>query len=262
MDGIELKKIWKSSKQSYGAWFCSIDPMVASVMCNVGFDWMIIDTEHHCYNLESLRNIVMILQSNGVVPIVRILDNDTALIKKVLDLGAEGIMVPMVQTVDEARRAVRAAHYPPKGVRGFQPIEAVGCANNGSEKMKQYLSIIEQRVIVMIQIETIEGVENFDEILKVSGIDAIMVGPADLSFSLGFPLQIEHSRVQDAINILLEKANASGIPISVPLGQSVKELKYWQNKGVNFQALNTDTGFIETAANDILDKLRRAEHEK
>ena len=124
MDGRELKQVWKSHTPSFGAAITYTDPAIGALICNIGYEWVLIDAEHHPYNPETLRNMLAVILARGVVPIVRVRENNAALIKQALDFGAEGIMVPMLHSAKEARNAAQACRHPPQGIRGFSPREA------------------------------------------------------------------------------------------------------------------------------------------
>ena len=220
MNGKELKEVWHSGTPSFGAFVTSTDPMVSAIICNVGFEWLILDAEHAPLNPETLRNLVAVVRSRGTVPLIRVADNNAALIKQALDLGAEGIMVPLLQTGEDARRAVAACRYPPDGVRGFNPRDA----SNFFFDTGEYVHSINDRVVVMLQVEHYLAVENLDDILAVPGVDAIFIGPADLSYSLGLPKQIGHPEVQAAMDTTIRKSNAANIPVGTILDGTVEEL--------------------------------------
>jgi 2-keto-3-deoxy-L-rhamnonate aldolase RhmA len=177
MNGIELKALWKTGQPSFGAWITLADPAVAAIMANAGFDWVYIDYEHNPFNPETLRNILLTLRDRGTVAIVRVRVVDEAIVKQVLDWGAEGILFPMIRTASDAQRAVAACRYPPAGVRGFNPREP----SNFFKELDTYLATANDRILAILQVELAEAVTNLDEILRVPGIDGIMIGPADLS---------------------------------------------------------------------------------
>ncbi|MDI7275841.1 MAG: aldolase/citrate lyase family protein, partial [Anaerolineae bacterium] len=207
MDGRELKALWRSGTPSFGAWITLCDPAVAAVVCNAGYEWVIVDAEHMPYNPQTLRDVIGVIRARGVLPIVRVADNDVALIKQTLDWGAEGIMVPLLRTAEDARRAVAACRYPPQGVRGWNPRDATNYYRDAAH----YASTINERVIAMLQVEHADAVRNLDAILATPGVDAILIGPADLSFSLGHPLQVEHPEVQQAIDLTIARCRAAGV---------------------------------------------------
>jgi len=262
MDGAQLKKIWHSGQpgKSMGAWITSTDQAIVAVMCNIGYEWLIIDCEHRMFNPETLRTIILLMLSKQVVPIVRVRANDDAIIKQMLDTGAEGIVVPMVQTAEEARRAVMACRYPPEGLRGFGPREASDYYRN----IEHYQATINKRMIVLLIIEHINAVNNLDEILQVPGVDGLILGPADLSYSLGLPLhaaggrlhQTGQAKVQEAIDVVIKKANAAQVPVGISV--TADDFQEWFARGIDFVTLGSDYEFIMQAGGGILDLVRKA----
>ncbi len=254
MNGKELKEIWHSETPSFGAFVTSTDPMVSAIVCNVGFEWLILDAEHAPFNPETLRSLLAVIRSRGTVPLIRVADNNAALIKQALDLGAEGIMVPLLQTGEDARRAVAACRYPPDGVRGFNPRDA----SNFFFETGEYVHTINERVVVMLQVEHYLAVENLDDILAVAGVDAIFIGPADLSYSLGHPLEITHSDVQDAIQIVIRKCNAAHIPVGILVAGTLEDYASWIKRGLNFIIPYVDYVGITQSAAAALHGMRKA----
>jgi 2-keto-3-deoxy-L-rhamnonate aldolase RhmA len=254
MDGIELKSYWNSGKPSFGAWVTCTDPTVAAVICNIGYDWVLIDAEHHPFNAETLREIIAVVHYRGVVPIVRVTTNDAALIKQTLDFGAEGILVPLLHTEEDARHALASCRYPPNGIRGFNPRDA----SNFFKDIDHYLNTINERVIAMLQVEHIDAVNNLDKILALSGLDAIFIGPADLSNSMGFVGQPSHPEVQEVINKTIDKCNAVGVPVGISIDGPAEALSPWFKRGINFMTIGADYDWITAAGSAILNDMRKA----
>ena len=160
-------------------------------------------------------------------------------------------MFPFIRTADEARRAVAACRYPPAGMRGFNPREA----SNFFKDLNYYLATANDRIVVMLQVEHVDAVNNLDELLRVPGVDALLIGPADLSFSLGVPLQREHSKMQEAVNTTIHKARAAGIPIGIA-GGNIEAYKDYLARGVTFIPLCMDYDLITMAGTELLNKMR------
>jgi len=254
MNGTDLKRLWKTGRPSFGAWISLADPAVAAIMANAGFDWVYIDYEHNPFNPETLRNILLTLRDRGTVGIVRVRVVDEAIVKQVLDWGAEGILFPMIRTAAEAQRAVAACRYPPAGVRGFNPREA----SNFFKDLDSYLATANDRIVAILQVELAEAVTNLDSILQVPGIDGIMIGPADLSYSLGVPLQRDHPRMQSAINTTIQKTRAAGIPVGMTWDDSDAGYFEYLARGLVFISPYADTDFLSAAAADWLRRMRAA----
>ncbi len=252
MDGKELQTIWRSGIPSFGAWVTITDPTVAAVICNIGYEWLIIDTEHHPFNPETLREIISVVRARNGVPIVRVPSNNATSIKQTLDFGAEGVVIPLLQTAADAQEAVTACRYPPYGIRGFNPRDASNFFND----INHYLKTINDRVVVILQVEHIAAVNNLDSILAVPGIGGILIGPADLSYSMGLPLQPAHPEVQAAIKTTISKCNAAGVPVGIVLKGTVEELASWVRGGVNFMSLGVDYDWITLGGKAILNQMR------
>ncbi len=253
MDGRELKARWRSGKPSFGAWITLCDPAAAAVLCNSGYEWLLVDAEHMPYNPQTLRDILSLVRARGAVPIMRVTDNNPALVKQALDWGAEGVMVPLLRTVEDARRAAAACRYPPDGVRGYNPRDA---SNYFQEA--DYHRTINERVIAMLQVEHIDAVNNLDGFLAVPGVDCILIGPADLSFSLGHPLEIGHPTVQQAIDTTIARCRAAGVPVGIAVGNTREDYLAWVKRGVDFILLGSDIGYIAAGSSAILRDMRAA----
>ncbi len=169
------------------------------------FDWLVIDMEHTGIDITGAENLIRIIDLSGSVPLVRIPNNDPNVIKKVMDLGAHGILVPMVLTKEDAEKAVESVYYPPKGKRGV----GLYRAQEYGRSFVQYNEWQKTEPIVIAQIEHIKAVENFDEILNVDGIDGFIIGPYDLSGSLNLPGQFNHPLVIEALDSVEESLKVS-----------------------------------------------------
>jgi 2-keto-3-deoxy-L-rhamnonate aldolase RhmA len=252
MDGKELKTIWGSGTPSFGSWVTTTDPTVAAVICNIGYEWLIIDTEHHPFNPETLREIIAVVHARNSVPIVRVPSINSTSIKHALDFGAEGVLIPLLHTAADAQEAVAACRYPPYGIRGFNPRDASNFFND----IDQYLETINDRVVVILQVEHIDAVKNLDGILATPGIGGIFIGPADLSYSMGLPLQTAHPEVQAAIKTTISKCNAAGIPVGIAVDGTPEELASWIRGGLNFMTIGGDYDWITLGGKAILNQMR------
>lgn len=195
-----------------GMWICSGSQLVAEICAGSGLDWVLIDMEHAPNGLGSVQGQLQTVAAYPVTPVVRVPSVDPVVIKQVLDVGAQSILVPMVSSADEARAAVHAATYPPQGRRG------VGSALSRSARWNRvggYLAQAADYVSVLVQIETAAGVDAAAEIAAVDGIDAVFVGPSDLSASMGFLGQQEHPDVVEAVLNTFATVHAAGKPVGV-----------------------------------------------
>jgi 2-dehydro-3-deoxyglucarate aldolase len=178
-----------------GSWIQLAQPANAEIMAAAGFDWLTVDLEHSVITIREAEELIRIISLSGVVPLVRVSSNDAVQIKRVMDAGAGGVIVPMVNTREEAERAIAAVHYPPQGSRGVGLARAQGYG----ARFQEYCEWLSRESIVIVQIEHIEAVRNLDGIFSVKGIDGFMVGPYDLSGSLGIPGQFEHREMRKAL---------------------------------------------------------------
>lgn len=179
-----------------GSWLSFGYPAVCEVMAKAGFDWLVVDMEHTPIDMFQAQQLIQIIDLAGCVPLVRVGNNDALLIKRAMDAGAHGIVVPMVNTEADARRAVSAIRYPPAGTRGVGLSRAQGYGQN----FEQYKIWAERESILIVQIEHVEAVENMETILAVEGVDGFIVGPYDLSGSLGRPGDFSHPSVAAALD--------------------------------------------------------------
>lgn len=201
------KHALKDGKKLLGAWLQTASPFAAEIFSKAGLDVLIIDMEHGPNDILSLIEQLRAIQGFHSVPFVRAPWNDPVIIKRILDAGAYGVLIPSVSTVEEARAAVAACKYPPMGIRGIAPSpRAPGYGMNS----RNYLDHANDEVLVMTAVETPSAVENLDEMLKVEGLDGIFIGPMDLATSMGHFCDPDHPEVQEAIHTIEAKVNASG----------------------------------------------------
>lgn len=192
---MSLKKDICNGKLVLGSWITIGHPAIAEIMAKAGFDWLAIDMEHAPISIAQCQELIRTIDLCGVTPLVRVAQNNAVFIKQALDAGAAGVIVPMVNSKEEAEAAVRAAKYSPEGYRGVGLARAQGYCTD-FEKYKKYA---DEETIVIVQIEDIKAVNDLESIFKVKGVDAFIVGPYDLSGSLGVPGEFEQQGVRDAL---------------------------------------------------------------
>lgn len=191
-----LKRQVQAGKRTVGAWLQIASPITAEIMSRAGFDWLIVDLEHGPGDILTLVSQLQAMNGSGVTPLVRAPWNDFIMIKRILDAGAAGLLVPYVNTRAEAEAAVRACRYPPKGIRGIAASpRAAGFGQNPSD----YLPYANSEIFIMTAVETSEAISHLDEILKADGVDGIFVGPMDLATSMGYFANPNHPEVVRAI---------------------------------------------------------------
>lgn len=195
-----------------GMWISTGSPVAAEIVAGAGLDWVLIDMEHAANDLASVLSSLQVTAAYPVTTMVRVPANDTVYIKRVLDLGAQNILVPMVSTVDEAQQAAAAIFYPPRGVRGI----GSALARSGRwNRIPGYLGSADQAVSLTVQIETVAGVRAASDIATVSGVDAVFVGPSDLSASMGLIGQQTHPDVKAAVIETIAAVKAAGKKVGV-----------------------------------------------
>lgn len=201
-----------SNRALAGIWVCTGSALVAEICAGAGMDWALIDMEHSPNSLESVTAQLQAFAAYPTTAMVRVPINDGVIIKQVLDIGAQNILVPMVSSAEEARAAVAAMHYPPRGKRGVGSALARSARWN---RIEGYLENASEHVALFVQIETSAGVENAGEIAAVDGVDGVFVGPSDLAASMGFLGQQSHAEVVAAVRRTFEEVTAAGKPVGV-----------------------------------------------
>ncbi len=225
-------------------------PSVSEVISRCGFDWLWIDMEHAPLSLEQVQQLMQ-AKKGDCAAFVRIPVNDETWIKRVLDLGADGIIVPQVKTVEEARRAVASAKYPPTGTRSVGLARASGFGMDFAE----YVRDANDKTLVLLQIEHTEGVQNIDAILKVPGIDAIIIGPYDMSGSFAKLGQIQDPEVQAAIETVRKSCKQNGTAVGI-FCLHADHAQTYVRQGYDLICLGVDIHFMWSAAKASLESVR------
>jgi 4-hydroxy-2-oxoheptanedioate aldolase len=195
-----------------GMWVCSGSPLVAEICAGAGLDWLLVDMEHSPNGLESVLAQLQAVAAYPVTAVVRVPVGDVVTVKQVLDLGAQNLLVPMVSSADEARAAVEAVRYPPRGRRGV----GSALARSGRwSRVEGYLEHADDHVSLLVQVETVEGVAAAGAIAAVDGVDGVFVGPSDLAASLGLLGRQTHPDVVAAVRRTFEAVRAAGKPVGV-----------------------------------------------
>ncbi|MDP6356185.1 MAG: aldolase/citrate lyase family protein [Planctomycetota bacterium] len=225
-------------------------PAAAEILADAGFDWLFVDGEHG--PLET-GDIMGILQAVGdkAACIVRVPTADETPIKRVLDLGADGIIAPLVNTAEQAEYIVRSARYSPAGSRGV----GLGRAHGYGMRFKEYIDSANELVTVVVQAEHAQAVENIESIVKVEGIDAVLIGPYDLSASMGKMGQVDDPAVIEAIDHVTDTCLAAGIPLGY-FGVNAEAVRPFADRGYTLLVAGTDTLFLGSAAEATLSALR------
>jgi 2-keto-3-deoxy-L-rhamnonate aldolase RhmA len=216
-------------------------------------DMFWIDMEHTALSLDAVRHHLMAIKGSEAAALVRVPWNDPVLIKPVLDIGADGVIVPMVQTAEDVARAVAACRYPPLGIRGFGPLRPL---DYGRRNVKEVCRAADETIIVTVQIEQAAAVENIDAILAVEGLTSIAFGPNDLAASLGYPMQPQHPAVFEVIQSVTDKARAAGVAVGISVGANLELLCKLVDIGVQWLSIGVDVTLLRRAAGELTDCIR------
>jgi 2-dehydro-3-deoxyglucarate aldolase len=241
-------------QQTLGCWVTLAHPLIPEILAPAGFDWLCVDMEHSSIDLGDLLPLIISIEANGMVPLVRVGENDPNLIKRVMDAGAYGVVVANVNSPEEAAAAVNAVKYPPQGRRGVGLYRAQGFGRH-FEDYKKWLA---KESVVIVQIEHIDAVNCIDEIFSVPGIDAFLVGPYDLSSSMGMPGALSHPKVEKAIACVMAAARKYKIPAgyhSVPADPYLARQRIKQ--GFRFLGFSLDSIFLGTAAVNAVAEVKK-----
>jgi len=248
----ELKKKIKAGKKTAGAWVQIASPFTAEILSNAGFDWLMIDMEHGPGDILTLVSQIHAMKGSECVSLVRAPWNDFVSIKRILDAGAEGILIPYVNNREETEAAVRACKYPLEGIRG---VAGSPRAPGYGQNIGNYLKRANQEIFVMIAVETPEAVANLDEILLVDGLDGVFIGPMDLASSMGYfgdPSQVE---VQVAIQGIETKVLDAGKVLATTTG-SWEQARSLYSRGYQMLMLMADGVSLAKQAKEIVSQFR------
>lgn len=228
---------------------------ITELIGNLGFDYLWIDTEHTTISLEQLQQHLIAARAAGVSAIARVPWNDPVLLKPILEMGLDGIVIPMVNSYDEACKAMNSCQYPPKGNRGFGPQRAVAY---GFRPIADYLANIDRELLKIVQVEHIDAVNDLDRILGIDVIDVLLIGPCDLASSMGRIGVWDDPEVAAVLDDICRKVLAAGKKLGVSCGPCTDtELNRWQYRGVDMISVSGDTAFLFEGAQAMQSRLKR-----
>ncbi|MCW5618262.1 MAG: 2,4-dihydroxyhept-2-ene-1,7-dioic acid aldolase [Nitrosomonas sp.] len=250
---MQLKAKLAQSEITIGSWITLGHPAIAEIMASAGFDWLVLDMEHSVLELSEVQTIIQILDGKQCPVIVRLTSNHPDQIKRVMDAGAAGVMVPMIKSAADARSAVDAMYYPPRGQRGVGLARAQGFGAS----FQAYRQWLEQNAVIVVMIEHIDAVNAIDSILAVPGIDAYIIGPYDLSGSMGRPGDLNHPDVQTAISRILEAGKRAGKPGGIHVIEPDPEaLQQRIQSGFNFLGYSLDIRILDSVCRSHMQRIR------
>lgn len=230
---------------SIGSWITLGDIAIGEILSNAGYDWLVVDLEHSTITMEQAGDLIRVIDLSGVTPLVRLTSNSEEQVKRVMDAGAHGIIVPMVNTREEAERAVGSTRYGPQGSRGVGLARAQGYG----AKFREYLNWQKNEPIVIVQIEDQKALVNLEEIFSTEGVDGFIIGPYDLSCSMSIPGEFEHPDFLDVMEYIRSTGQkmgcTSGLHIVEP---DIERLRQVIDEGYRFIAYSVDIRMLDVAA--------------
>ncbi|MEN9627281.1 MAG: hypothetical protein RJA10_508 [Pseudomonadota bacterium] len=244
------------SQAPVGTWLLSASPLLAEAAGHAGFDWGVVDMEHGPLDLGDVIHVLQALAGTRLVPVVRVPWNDTVTIKRVLDAGATTLLVPFVQNAAEAAAAVAATRYPPHGVRGMAGMSRAAHYGTSAD----HFATANRRMGVIVQIESQAALDDLEAIAAVDGVDALFLGPADLSGSMGLVGQTTHPRVMAAMADAARRCHALGKPVGT-IGVELEVVAQYRAMGYDFLAVDSDIGHFVQSARRSMSALRPAHTE-
>lgn len=245
MASISLKQNLQQGKISIGTWITLGNTGIAEILANAGFEWLVVDMEHSTISIEQAGELIRTIDLAGTVPLVRLTSNDINQIKRMMDAGAQGIVVPNVNSPAEAKDAVAATRYAPKGRRGV----GLARAQQYGSGFNEYLEWQKDGPVVIVQIEHQAALDHLEEILSVSGVDGFIIGPYDLSCSMGIPGEFERPEFITAMQRILEAGLNSGCPAGLHIIEpDPNQLRQVIREGYRFIAYSVDIRMLDVSA--------------
>lgn len=249
-----LKRAMQRNQQTFGCWVTLAHPLIPELLAPAGFNWLAVDMEHSSIDLGDLLPMIISIEANDMVPLVRIGKNDPDLIKRVMDAGAYGVIVPNVNSASQAQAAVDAVRYPPSGRRGVGLYRAQGYGRT----FEDYKRWLDKESVVIIQIEHIDAVAAIDDIFSVDGLDGFMVGPYDLSASMGKPGALQDKDVEAAVRKVLDAGKRHHLVAgyhSVSADPALAVLR--KRQGFKFLAFSLDSILLQDAASVAMKRIKK-----
>ncbi len=252
---MSLKHKLKNNELTLGSWVTIGHPAIIDIMASAGFEWLVVDMEHTSIDLTMAHNLIATIQANGMKALVRVSKNEEVIIKRILDMGADGIVVPMVKSCEDALEAIDYAKYPPVGKRGVGLFRAQKYGLGFDE----YKKWVNDELVIIAQIEHFEAVDNIEEIITTDGIDGVIIGPYDLSGSMGYPGEYDREDVKVGIQKVLDICKENNVPSGFHVIESdPSKLNERIEQGCTFLAYSLDFFFLGDAARGGMKKVKRS----
>ena len=247
-----LKKDIRSGKVTIGTWVTIGHPEISEILSTLPFDWLVFDMEHAPLDVGVVEVLMMPLRGTNITPLVRIPWNDLVIIKRVLDIGAYGLIIPWVNTRDDVENALKACKYPPRGLRGVGPRR---CIMYGAYDVKRYYEVFEDELIIAIQAETKAALDNLEEILSVKGVDIVFIGPNDLSASLGVFREFNHPKFLEALTTVIKTCRNMETTPGI-MAYNLNQARKYIEMGFKFISIANDAVMMRSIFNEILTSLK------
>lgn len=249
-----LRRVFKEKKVVLGTHIRSQDPCITEMLAGLGFDVVWIENEHS--NLDKYQTTlhIMAAQAEGAAAVVRLPWNDPVLAKPILELGVDGVVFPMIRSAEEAKAAVAACTYPPKGIRGMGPIRS---DRYGTVPKSEYIANADRHIFKIMQIEHIDGVRDIENILNVEGVDGIVVGQYDLSGSMGMLGDIYHPEILGHIHRVFRTCQSSGVVCGISSEPKKEVVQRYLEMGADFIFMCYEYDWIRLAAGEALEQMNR-----
>jgi 2-dehydro-3-deoxyglucarate aldolase len=248
---MNIKYKLNNKKVVVGSWITLAHPGIAEIMASSGFDWLAVDLEHSTITIKDAEELIRIISLSGVTPLVRLTSNNEDQIKRIMDAGADGVIVPMIKTVDDVMRVVGAIKYPPQGNRGVGLARAQGYG----ARFNEYLDWQKDNSIIIIQIEHIDAVNNLEALLAIDEVDGFIIGPYDLSASMGIPGQFNHVDFIAAMKKITEIASRIDVPSGIHIIEpDIEQLKKRIEDGYRFIAYSLDIRMLDVSCSNAVNR--------
>lgn len=247
-----FKRAIVAGKQQIGLWSILSSHVTVEIIAGSGFDWLVLDTEHAPNELPMVYSQLQATTGGSAHPVVRVPWNDMVTIKRYLDIGAQTLLIPCIDSAEQARNAVSYTRYPPKGVRGYSAAPRA----NAFGRIKDYPERVEAELCVLPQVETMAGIANIEEIAAVEGVDGVFIGPGDLSAAMGYVGDAKHPEVQKVIADAIRRIRACGKPAGILSADEALAHRYIELGSV-FTAVGSDLGILARSTEQLAARFRK-----
>lgn len=245
-----------SGKLNFGT-HCSTTDVDFYEMCGLlGYDYIWIDNEHAGMTQPMIKNAIVATNAGGSCAFVRVPDHETAHVKPVLECGPDGVIFPMVNSAEDAKKCVDSCLYPPRGKRGFGPLRGL---DYGMKDFDEFVRTADDSFLRIMQCEHVDAVRNLDEILEVDGVDVIICGPMDLSASVGKMGKYFDPEVMELMETIIRKCKAHGKPFGLSIGTDLELVKFWLNRGASFISMGTPLDYFREMSKTVVKQVRELE---